>query len=183
MASSSGKLPYAVRAEGKTKLSWYHEDHICGSSLHGLAQTIQSFLHDGLFDESLSQIERCIDARLEEANKRSFPDRAHNEVIEQLRKFHTNVKKLRRLVQTGDTTYADKLKTVVIRYIEREKPHRFEITIGNFGQEEEIAGGRRGRTRRGKTRRGKTRKSKTKASKKNSYKHRKSKRRTMYKKK
>ena len=172
-----GNLPYPVRAEGKTKLPWYHTDDICGSSLHGMAQTIQSFLQDGLFDESLDQIERCINARLEEANKRSFPDRAHNEVIEQLRRFHTLVRNLRRLVQTGDTKYADKLKTVVVRYIEREKPHRFEISIGNLGKEEYFTGGRRGKTRRGKTRRGKKKTSKKKKSK-----HRKSKRRTMYKK-
>jgi len=178
MASARGKLPFTHRLELKTNTPAYHHPDICGSNLHGLAQTVQAKLKTGFFDDALTQIQRCIDARLGEMRRRSNPDPAHNRIVQQLRNFESLVRRLRKLVQTGDTTYANKLETTIVRYVERTEPHHFEIEIGSLGSEQILRGGRRrksrkshkrtrrgktcrGKTRRGKTRRGKTRRGKT----------------------
>ena len=177
MASARGKLPFTHRLELKTNTPAYHHPDICGSNLHGLAQTVQAKLQKGSFDEALTQIQRCIDARLGEMRRRSNPDPAHNRIVQQLRNFKSLVRRLQTSVSKGDIRQDKLFQTTIVRYVERSEPHHFEILIGSLGSEQILRGGRRrksrkshkrtrrSKTRRSKTRRGKTHRSKTRRSK------------------
>ena len=99
MASSRAGLPFAVKQDSKSTISWYHKDDeygkpICGSSNHALAQIIQSLIQEKRFYEAITQIEKCIKARQLEINKRDYPDPAHDKQVVILENF---IKKIREL--------------------------------------------------------------------------------------
>jgi hypothetical protein len=99
MASSSAGLPFAVKQDSKSTISWYHKEDengnpICGSNNHALAQIIQDLIQKKKFDEAIAQIEKCIKARQKEINKRDYPDPAHDKQIVILENF---IKKIREL--------------------------------------------------------------------------------------
>jgi len=90
MASSYGHLPFHLQVElnPDKHLAWYHTDELCGSTLHGLATTLERFVTDNRVDEGLRQLRRCIDARKQEAERRTHPDPQHNVLIRALEHFY-----------------------------------------------------------------------------------------------
>ena len=130
MASSRGRLPYHQRMESRTSQPYYHADDICGSSMHGLATSIQQMLQDEKLQAAYDQIEACIDARLYEMSKRRFPDKAHNLIVEQLRAFRNDVWTIKTTIENNPfSKEASYINSALVRYRDTENPHHFEIDI------------------------------------------------------
>jgi hypothetical protein len=60
---------YHHKVEHSEYQAKYHKDDICGSSFHGLAQTIQKKLRKDEFTNALNQIQKCIDMRYQYLKK------------------------------------------------------------------------------------------------------------------
>jgi hypothetical protein len=100
MASLGIDTTYPVRQETRIRSSWYHENDkngkpICGSNTHALAQIIQDLIQNKKFDEAIAQIEKCLDARETERNKRTYPDPVHEKHIVSLRNFREKIRDLK----------------------------------------------------------------------------------------
>ena len=133
MASAIGKLPFSVRQEEKTGTAWYHNDDIkgepiCGSNFHALAQIIQNLIQENKLDAAIIQINKCIDARKEEMNKRSNPDPAHNHAIECLRNLRTKIVELKekeKIARKNSSFFSLNPSEIIIKY--RDSKSEFEI--------------------------------------------------------
>jgi hypothetical protein len=90
MASTFGHLPFHLQVElnPDKHLAWYHTDDVCGSTLHGLATTLERHVTNNRVDEGLRQIRRCIDARKSDIERRTLPDPKHLALIHSLEKFY-----------------------------------------------------------------------------------------------
>lgn len=133
-----GNQPYDIRLGSMISQPYYHADDICGSSLHGLATTVEQQLKNYDFYAARDQIVRCIDARQAEMRKRSYPDPAHNNVIQTLIAF---LKKIDNLIGNVKTFWSQ-LPATLVRYNEQKG---FTITIRN-----RVFGGKRATKRRKK---------------------------------
>jgi hypothetical protein len=107
-----GKLPYHQRLEYISHQSSYHNLETCGSSFHGLATTLEKYAKSDNLGLGLQQIDKCIEARLTEMNKRSYPDRAHNMAIETLR----DLRKKYLYINENHYYYSSSLPSTIIRY-------------------------------------------------------------------
>ena len=133
MASAIGKLPFSVRQDQSLYTSWYHNDDkngepICGSNFHALAQIIQNLIQENRLDAAIRQINKCIDARKEEMNKRSIPDPVHNHAIECLRNLRTKIVELKekeKIARKNSSFFSLNTKEIIIKYNESQR--EFEI--------------------------------------------------------
>ena len=120
MASAFGKLPYVQRLEVKNFQPYYHDITICGSTFHGLATTLERFATENKVAEGLEQINRCLQARRSERDKRAYPDPAHNRIIIMLEQFHKQYLKL-------GTYNSQALQSTIVRFRDGD-PGYFTIT-------------------------------------------------------
>jgi hypothetical protein len=133
MASTFGKLPFSVRQDQSLYTAWYHNDDkngepICGSNFHALAQIIQKLIQENRLDAAIRQINKCIDARKEEMNKRSNPDPAHNHAIESLRNLRSKIVELKekeKIARKNSSFFSLNIKEIIIKYNESQR--EFEI--------------------------------------------------------
>lgn len=107
-----GKLPYHQRLEFMTHHPYYHSLDTCGSNFHGLATTLEKYAKSDNLGLGLEQIKKCIDERLTEMNKRSFPDRAHNMAIETLRDLYRKYL----YINENYYYYGSSLPSIIIRH-------------------------------------------------------------------
>ena len=133
MWQSTTATTYDQRLGTKTNEASYHDVNICGSSFNGLATTLEWYAQNRYLDYGLNQIRRCIAARQEEANRRIYPDAAHNKAIEVLIDLYHKYSKLQRY---------HKLENTLVRYREGGL---FTITIDG---KEIIEGGRKNKSRK-----------------------------------
>jgi hypothetical protein len=119
-----GKLPYQQRLEFMTHQPSYHQLDICGSNFHGLATTLEKYAKTDNLGLGLQQIDKCIQARLNEMQKRSYPDRSHNMAIESLRDLQ------RKYLYVNENYYyfGNSLPSIIIRY--DDNTLKFIINIG-----------------------------------------------------
>jgi len=138
MASAFGKLPYVQRLEQKNFQPYYHDIDTCGSTFHGLATTLEQFATENKVAEGLEQINRCLQARRAERDKRANPDPAHNRIIVMLEHFYRQYLKL-------GAYNSRALQSTIVRFRDGD-PGYFTITCA----ENNIRGGtrRRKNTRR-----------------------------------
>ena len=134
-----GNKPYDIRLGSMISQPYYHAIDICGSSLHGLATTVEQQLKNYDFYAARDQIVRCIDARQAEMRKRSYPDPAHNNVIQVLIEF---LRKIDSLIANVKNFWGQ-LPATFVRYNEEKG---FTITIRN-----RVFGGRHATKTRRKT--------------------------------
>lgn len=120
MASAFGKMPYVQRLELKNFQPYYHDIEVCGSTFHGLATTLEQFATDNKVAEGLEQINRCLQARRSERDKRANPDPAHNRIITMLEYFHRQYLKL-------GAYNSQALKSTIVRFYDGD-PGYFVVT-------------------------------------------------------
>ena len=149
-------MNYTHRLENLEHQPYYHDIDICGSSLHGLATTIQQFIQKNRIDLALRQIRRCIKAR----NMHSInPDRAHQNIIDNLYILQGQLVDLEKYLNVLEkNTGLSYHKYILVNYNERR--HSFIITFPTIRK-----GGKKCKTKRNKTRRNKTKRNKTKRNK------------------
>jgi hypothetical protein len=133
MTSAIGKLPFSVRQDQSLYTAWYHNDDkngepICGSNFHALAQIIQNLIQENKLDAAIIQINKCIDARKEEMNKRSNPDPVHNHAIECLRNLRTKIVELKekeKIARKNSSFFSLNPSEIIIKYSDSKR--EFEI--------------------------------------------------------
>lgn len=128
-----GKLPYQQRLEFMTHQPSYHQLDVCGSNFYGLATTLEKYAKTDNLGLGLEQIDKCIEARLKEMQKRSYPDRAHNIAIESLR----DLRRKYLYINKNYYYFSSSLPSIIIRY--DNKTSNFIINIGG----KVIKGGRK----------------------------------------
>lgn len=118
-----GKLPYHQRLEFMTYQPSYHNLDTCGSNFHGLATTLEKYARTDNLGLGLQQIDKCIEERLAEMNKRAYPDRAHNIAIETLR----DLRRKYLYINENYYYYGSALPSTIIRY--NDPTAKFVINI------------------------------------------------------
>jgi hypothetical protein len=113
----------------------YHNLDVCGSNFHGLATTLEKYAKTNNLGLGLEQLDKCIEARLNEMSKRSYPDRAHNIAIESLR----DLKRKYLNLNENYYYYGSSLPSTIIRY--NDPTAKFVINIAG----KNIQGGRKKR--------------------------------------
>ena len=144
-----GRKPYHKRidsayGQGVHPQAGYHADDVCGSSLHGLATTIERLLQEGRVDDALEQLDRCIAARRALLAGFGGGDWAHNMVIESVTRLQKVVADIKKKLEKKDHNYRVGLSSALVRYVEDTQPHKFEVVIDRGI----LSGGRRGRKSR-----------------------------------
>ena len=147
-----GREPYHKRidsayGQGVRPQAGYHTDDVCGSSLHGLATTIERLLQEGRVDDALAQLDQCIFARRAMLAGFGGGDRAHNMVIESVTRLRKVVAGIKKKLDKGDFNYRMGLPSALVRYVQDTDPHKFEVVIDRGI----LSGGRRGRTQKSRT--------------------------------
>lgn len=146
-----GWQPYHKRidsayGQGVRPQAGYHTDDVCGSSLHGLATTIEQLLQQGRVDDALAQLDRCIAARRALLAGFGGGDAAHNMVIESVTRLRKVVAGIKNKLDKGDFNYRVGLPSTLVRYVEDTEPHKFEVVIDRGI----LSGGRKSRTMKSK---------------------------------
>lgn len=126
-----GQQPYDIRLGSMERQAAYHHPDICGSSFHGLATILESYLNKFDFHSAQEQVLRCIDAREDEIRRRQYPDPAHNYAVGVLRallgKINYIVKHLPELWSQWSVN-----TPILVRYNEGTGPGSgFSIIINN----------------------------------------------------
>jgi hypothetical protein len=122
-----GKKLFHQRLESRdTYQPSYHADHICGSSFHGLAYTVQEQLQRRDVNSAMSQVKSCIEQRQQQMRNRQFPDPEHNGAIQILIAFYQKLQ----IININFYNYANYLHLALVRY--NDSNHEFKITVNNM---------------------------------------------------
>jgi hypothetical protein len=125
-------ISFIQELEHKEYQPTHHAVDICGSSLHGLASTIQHMLSKGNKVGAIAQVDRCIKARTDDVNRHNGGDTAHLFIIgrlqifkKQLEDYDTNVKI--RIITYDDDTYTFNIIPDML-YIPRDLGGKYKKT-------------------------------------------------------
>jgi hypothetical protein len=131
--SKSG-INFIQELEHKEYQPFHHDINICGSSLHGLATTIQRMLAKKRKGDAIAQVDRCINARLLDIMRHNGGDSAHLNIIRILREFKTRLEEYNTDLAVRAVTYNDEEQTFKIilvglggRYKKSYKKHKKNI--------------------------------------------------------
>lgn len=111
---SRAGISFIQDLEHKEYQPFHHDINICGSSLHGLATTIQGMLGEKRKDSAIAQVDRCITARINDAARHNGGDPAHLNIIRILQEFRTQIEEYNTDIAIRSVNYNDEKQSFKI---------------------------------------------------------------------